>query len=492
MKEKGYEFDEINLLQILKVLLRKWWLVLICAVEGALVFFLVTYFFITPQYTASAKLYVNNSTSIEDISVKLTSSDLSASRSLLDTYAVILKTRRTLEEVIEAADLPYSYEKLVGMISATDVDGTEIMKISVTSSDPEEARLIANTIVEVLPKQISKIMHGSTVEVVDLAVTPKGASSPSYKKNILLGFMIGFMISAALVLLLDMVIYDKIEESSWLSERFQERIPVLVTIPDAFAKKKKGRYGGYYYREKEQKASSPEEVLAEAEKDMFPGLGRGMDFVVSEAYNRLRTNVEFACPRKDGVGRVIGVTSSCPQEGKSFNAINLAYALAKDGYQVLLLDSDMRRPSISEKLKLEQSPGLSNILSGKAEYCTHKSVLDKNLSVITAGDIPPNPSELIGSERMEKVIALLSKSYDFVIVDLPPVGSVTDPTAISGFLDGMILVVRHKMSRRRDVTGAVRELEFSKTHVLGFVYNGFKEGHGYYAGKHYYKYGYYK
>ena len=216
-----------------------------------------------------------------------------------------------------------------------------------------------------------------------------------------------------------------------------------------------------------------------------------LDFASSEAYNLLRTNISFALAGKDGGAKLLGVSSPCPQEGKSFTSINLAYSLAKDGQKVILIDGDMRRPSISGVLEMSRTPGLSNLLTGgNPEDMIHFGTLHENLDVLLSGDIPPNPSELLGSERMKSLIDEFGQKYDYVIVDLPPVTAVADPLVMSKLLDGIVVVVRHAYTRKKNVREAVRQLKFSGVRILGFVYNGFRYGSSKYykrSGKYYRK-----
>lgn len=200
-------------------------------------------------------------------------------------------------------------------------------------------------------------------------------------------------------------------------------------------------------------------------------IGKDLDFASIEAYNLLRTNLSFSLPDKKA-GKVIGITSPCPQEGKSTTSLNLSYSLAEAGSKVLLIDADMRRPSISKMLDLPKSPGLSNILTEGRDDAIRSGVLTENLSVLFSGDIPPNPSELVASKKMEEYIKKFEQSYDYVIVDLPPVISVSDPLAMSKNIDGMVVVVRHGHTKKRDVVETMRQLSLVGANVLGFVYNG--------------------
>ncbi len=204
-------------------------------------------------------------------------------------------------------------------------------------------------------------------------------------------------------------------------------------------------------------------------------VGAELDFASREAYKLLRTNISFAFPDEEN-GRVIGVCSSCPQEGKSTTSVNLAYSLAEANNKVLLIDGDMRRPSICEIVGIDREPGLSDMLSGKGGVKEVHGVLHDNMSVLVSGHIPPNPSELIGSRRMAAILEEYRKKYDYVIIDLPPVLSVSDPVAVSKYLGGMIIVVRHEKTGRREIAESIRQLEYANVKILGFVYNRIGSG----------------
>lgn len=217
-------------------------------------------------------------------------------------------------------------------------------------------------------------------------------------------------------------------------------------------------------------------------------IGDELTFASKEAYNLLKTNLSFAFPDHEG-GKIIGVSSSCPQEGKSTTSINLAYSLADGENRVLLIDGDMRRPSISFTLGVDMAPGLSNMLAKNEDVKIHKGILQENLDMITSGDIPPNPSELIGSQKMKEFLDDCCEKYDYVVVDLPPVLSVADTLAVSKFIDGVIIVVRHNNVKRRDVVETIRQLEYANAKVVGFVYNKIESrgGRSSYKASKYYK-----
>lgn len=201
-------------------------------------------------------------------------------------------------------------------------------------------------------------------------------------------------------------------------------------------------------------------------------IGSDLSFAAQEAYKLLRANLLFSLPAKENKCRVVGITSSIPSEGKSTTSINLAYSIAEAGKKVLLIEGDMRLPTHAKRLNLERSPGLSNLLAG---LCTgtealRKSGLHENLHVMLAGDIPPNPSELLASERMASIVESLSNGYDYIVFDLPPITVVSDGLVLAKLFDGLILVVRRDYCTRQVLDEAMRQLEFQKVKVLGFVF----------------------
>ena len=247
---------EIDLLALVKVLWsRALVLVLTALITGAATF-AVTAFLIKPKYEATAAMYVNNSSfSFGSTSFSISSSELTASNSLVATYIFILESRTTLEDVIAAADLPYSYEQLSDMITTEAVTGTAAFNVTVESESPVEAELIANTIAKLLPDRIAEIVDGSSVRIVDYAIVPAHRSSPSFVKNTALGVLMGLFLSAAVVTVKYIVneqTNDVITSADDLKALYPD-IPVLALIPDMRLSEKKGYYYSSYYGGKESK-----------------------------------------------------------------------------------------------------------------------------------------------------------------------------------------------------------------------------------------------
>lgn len=480
-REEGMEID---LQSLLGALIKKSWMVAIVSVLCAVIAVLVTYFFVTPQYEASAMFYVNNSNlSVGDASFSISSSDISASKSLVDSYIIILKTRESINDVIDYSGVNRTYSQLRNMITADAVNATEIFEVVVTSPDPAEAEKIADAIAYILPKRIASIIEGTSAKVVDAAVVPSSPSSPSYTTNAIISFLLGFVISVGAIVVMEM--FD-------VAIRTEEDItklcnhPILTSVPDMLTPTK----GGYYYGHNNKKSSG-----AKYEKKISLVDG-GVGFAASEAYKLLRTKLEYSFSDENGC-RVIGVSSALTGEGKSLTAVNLACTQALLGKRVLLIDCDMRRPSVHDKLPVQKAPGLSGFLSGQKQIDSLiQSYMLSNqenfFDVIAAGQNPPNPIELLSSSRMSKMLQIFREHYDYIILDMPPVGEVSDALAVAKETDGILLVTRQDYCDRLSLREAVRQFEFVGCRILGFVYNCVSSSDGQYSKRYYKKYGYSK
>lgn len=220
-------------------------------------------------------------------------------------------------------------------------------------------------------------------------------------------------------------------------------------------------------------------------------LHKNLEFTAVEQYKLLRTNLSFLLPENKGC-KIIGVSSSIRGEGKSTTAVNLSYVLAESGNRVILLDGDLRIPSVAKKMRIKSTPGLTDLLKG--DDVDLEQFRTKHLDtwyIMPSGVLPPNPSELLGSKRMEATLQALSKHYDYIVVDLPPINIVSDALAISQYIDGIIVVIREDYTEKKELENCIRQLRLSNVKVLGCVMNETKEGKGYYSKyryKRYYRY----
>lgn len=240
-KSKARE-REIDISKILQALWRNAALILIVGMLFSGAFFARSRFYETPKYQANCLLFVNSSTVSLGNALRITASDLRNSSELIGTYVAIMQSRANMELVIHETGVPYSYETLRGMVSASAVNSTGLFRITVTSSDPEEARMLANAIAELLPSKIEDIMAGCSIAVVDYAVTPRTRVSPNYFQAAARGLLIGVVLAAAIVALLDLL-NDLIRDEDTLLQSFDG--PLLASIPDLRAKS--SRKYGYGY-----------------------------------------------------------------------------------------------------------------------------------------------------------------------------------------------------------------------------------------------------
>lgn len=225
-------------------------------------------------------------------------------------------------------------------------------------------------------------------------------------------------------------------------------------------------------KQKRKQAAAQAQRISKVKHDRKHILSQNSGFYLREAYRALRTNVNFALADKEG-SKVIMVTSSLQGEGKSLTALNLSIALGQMDKKVLLVDCDLRRPRMARLLNITAPAGLSNLIMDFTllDMAVVNSE-DHGIDLILSGDIPPNPAELLASNRMQKLVELMRGRYDYIILDSPPVDLVVDAVALSSQCDGVLFVVRADQSERGAVIHGMEQLEYAGANILGFVFNG--------------------
>ncbi|RPI51842.1 MAG: polysaccharide biosynthesis tyrosine autokinase, partial [Acidobacteria bacterium] len=285
--------------------------------------------------------------------------------------------------------------------------------------------------------QIVSNSGGNNVRLMDRAVVPGSPFTPDVRRNYMLGALTGLLLSLGLVLAID-YLDDTVKTPEDITRRL--KLPFLGLVPAV-----KG--------------------------NNHPLLSQEVPHEFGEAFRALRTSLVFSSGTEGT--RVIALTSAQPLEGKTTTACNMAIALAYGGSRVLLIDADMRRPSVSRTLGIENNVGLSHLLTGQAtaRQAIHRTNV-QNLWVMTAGMTPPNPSELLASDRMKTLIANVQTGpFDWVLIDTPPVLAVTDAVIIAPWVSGVVFVIGSEMTQRRLAERAVETLLTSRPHVLGAVLN---------------------
>ena len=251
------EYYTIDILHIAKTLWQKAWMILLSGILAAIVGFCLSAFAITPTYSSSIMLYVNNSSfSLGNTNFSISSSEITAAQSLVKTYSEILNNRTTLERVIDKTGVSYTYLELSEMIEAAPSNNTEIMKVTVTTRDPYESARIANGIAEILPVRVAEIVDGATMEVVDSAVPILDKVAPSITIYTIVGMMLGVLIAVAVIAI--MAIADNtIHDEEYVHQTYES--PILARIPDLNRSGNK-RYGYYYQTQANDRGQEGKEL----------------------------------------------------------------------------------------------------------------------------------------------------------------------------------------------------------------------------------------
>ena len=314
--------------------------------------------------------------------------------------------------------------------------------------------------------RIAKAALVSNIQIIDVAKLPRSSVYPNRKKNILLGFLLGILVGGALAFFVDFL-DDTIKDAEEV--RFGLGMPILATIP-------------YIAMDPQEDQSAPEILTHRAPKS-----------AISEAFRSLRTSVHFSAISTDK--KVMLITSSFPGEGKTTIISNLAVTLAQAGSRVLIIDCDMRRPSLHKVFRTEKVPGLSEILAGDSSVEeTLIATPISGLDFIPAGTSPPNPSELLSSKQFQDLLELFKTRYDHILLDAPPVLAVTDAPLLTTAADLMILVLETERVPLKTAQRTMEMLDMVKAPIAGVVLNdktGQAQRYGYYGNKYYsYSYGY--
>jgi capsular polysaccharide biosynthesis protein len=247
-EKNSNDYYVVDLLHILRTLWHRAWIIVLTGLIAAAIGFCTAAYLITPKYSSSVMLYVNNSSfTVGDIGFSISSSEISAAQSLVKTYTVLLKNRTTLEEIIKTTGVDYEWKELYDMIEAAPVNETEIMGVTVTCEDPYEAEKIANGIAKILPRRISEVVEGSSMEVVDSAIAVKEKVAPSITGFTAIGFVLGTALSCMFMVVLALI-DNTVHDEEYIINTYN--YPILAKIPDLLETptKRYGYYHRYYYK----------------------------------------------------------------------------------------------------------------------------------------------------------------------------------------------------------------------------------------------------
>lgn len=398
-------------------------------------------------YTADASGYVA-AQGATDLGTSMVGDQLAQSK--VKSYLDIGTWRAVAEYAISELKLNTTPEALVKQVSVTNPTNTVILQVSASASTPEAARDLAEVWIRGIIKQVDQIegANGKTPPVTvipgDSARLPTSPSSPNWKLNLALGALAGLLLGVGYA-----VVRDRMDQHIRSDEQVENAtgLAVVGTLP------------------LESSLATTLTVLPPADARSRHGL-----VALTEAFRGLRTNLQYMSV--DDPPRAIVVTSSLPGDGKSFTAANLAMTIATAGQKVVLIDGDLRRPRVASLFGLPEGAGLSDVLAGRAQASDVLQAADPRypIQVLAAGRVPPNPSEILGSERMRQLIADLSEDA-LVIIDSPPLLPVTDAAVLSTRSDGALVVVSTGKTTFAQLDRALQLLEKARAKPLGIVLN---------------------
>ncbi|MGI5287049.1 polysaccharide biosynthesis tyrosine autokinase [Nonomuraea polychroma] len=451
--------DPVDLLYYVRFARRNWLLILLSLVVGVTSAVMVTKN-TPPTYAASITVLV--SAHDKETSTVAAYQAILLSQQRVKSYADLLTSRRLLSQI---AGNEEEIARLQENITSEAVPGTVLLRAKVTDTDPVHAAHLANALGARFSEMIDEIERPDPrsrptvkVTVVDQAKVPQEPISPRPVVNLMLGALIALFVAVA-----SLVLRDRLDTTIKTSEVLQKR----------------------------SKSSTLGIIGYERDARRHPLIVRRKGCSSrAEAFRSLRTNLQFI--GVDRQPKSLVITSCMPDEGKSSVSSNLAITLAQAGWRAILVDGDLRRPRIPKYLGIEGAVGLTDVLIGKARLGeVIQTWGEPGLFVLPSGQVPPNPSELLGSRMMREVLEQLTGDYDIVIIDAPPLLPVTDAATLAAVCDGVMLVARYGKTREEHILDATEQLSSINARILGTVlnfvpakathYRGY--GHAYYGTK---------
>lgn len=439
----------MELRDYLRVLRRRWLLVVataLVAVGAAAGISLAQ----TPQYAATARLFVSTPTGNE--ATDAYQGGL-YSQQQVTSYATLITGEEVTAQVAGLLEDGSTARDVSAELRATVVPETTLLDVTATDPDPARAQALANATADVFTAYVQEIERAPIeATVTDAADLPDTPVSPQVLRNVGLAAVLGLLLGIGLAVL---------RETLDTSVKDADTVTELTDAPVL---------GGVQYDSNAARRPLVTDLDSHAPR--------------VEAFRVLRTNLQFV--RIDRSSKVIVITSSLPGEGKTTTAVNLAITLAQAGQRTCLLEADLRRPKVAEYLRLEGAVGLTTVLIGRTPLAEALQPWgEQDLAVLTSGTIPPNPAELVQSHEMRLVIDELRTRFDVIIVDAPPLLPVTDAALLAAEADGAVLVVRHGTTTREQLRGAAERLQAVGGRVVGAVLSmtsarrGDRYGYGY-------------
>ena len=422
---------KIDLLKLIKYILKRAWLIVLCAELGFGAFYIYTTRFVPDTYTATGTMYVNNG-SPNIVNYQYTNTnDLDSAVQLIDTYRVVVKSNKVMSAVSKQLQEKYpgiSSEYISSSLGLSSVSKTGVVAVKSSTNDAQLSADIVNAVLDVVPAEIIRLVEAGSM--------------------------------AGCVLLALFMLDRKVSSADELIENYTP--PVLASIQRI-------------------KKENPE-------ADSFILDGKSpMDVI--EGYSKLRMNLLYTLVGK--TSNTVIIASAVSGEGKSTIAANLAISCAMGGKRVLLVDGDLRRACQRDIFKYSShAKGLSEVLIGNSNWqeVVIKGIKE-NMDMLLAGHFPPNPAELLGSDEMLQLLKELEQEYELILLDMPPINIVADPLVLSTNVAGCLFITRQDYTDHRDIRKALIAAEMTGMEILGFVFYGDNlDDRSYYSRKYYKEY----
>ena len=426
------------------VLRKRWWIVLIATILGGAAAFAASST-VTPIFHSTASLYFSLRTASSGSDINQGSAYTQAQ---MLSFARLATSSVVLDPVADEVEGELSTNQLRRMMSVTIPQNTVILDVRVGSADPARAADVANAIADSLIAAVDEVAPDSAegdatvaARTIDPASPAMFQSSPNKQQDALLGAIVGFLAASAVVVLAAAL--DTRVRSKTALEGITE-LPVLGAI--------------------EQTSPSA---------DPRPVAIRQPNGSAAEAFRQVRSGLRFAAASHET--RMLAITSSRPAEGKTWTAANLAFVLAETGKRVLLIDADLRKPKVADAFGIIGSVGLTTVLIDAIPLTSAVQPWPRStLEILPAGAVPPNPAELLASERMKEILQQVADDYDLVVIDTAPVQVVADATVIAQQVDSVLIVADTTRVRRAQLAATIEALERTGAHVAGVVLNRVK------------------
>lgn len=439
MNNRGVEY-------YLQVLWKRLWLIILISLLGTGVSAYLSYYCLVPQYETFTTLLVGRPNTPED---KLEYSEVLLNQQLVNTYREIARSKTISSQIMDKLDLDYDYDDFRKKVDVTLLENTEIIKIQARHHERLTAAMIANETAAIFIEKVKVLMKIDNIQIIDKAEVPMSPVSPKPVQNMAVGFTTAFML-AVLIVIFRAYMNNKIVTQNDVAEYVG--IPVIGMIPRVRKVKSLNR-------------NREMGLIAKNEpKSQY-----------AEAYRTLRTNIHFLSMNKES--KLFVITSPGANEGKSTIASNLGYMVSQINRKVLLIDGDLRKPTLNEIFKLPQAMGLTGVLAENIEaYAAIHQIDEGSLYVMPSGPVPPNPSELLLSVGMQSLMEKLRMEYDIILIDTPPLGLVTDSADLAAIADGTIIVCSSSETDIESCNRVKLTLKNLNINILGIVLNKVKTG----------------